>query len=76
MAKIMLTEISGWVFVICFGLILALEPKEPKKDGRFKTGYKNNARVPIKSRKTKRLQKTLLIFAGISGFLWYLSKPI
>ncbi len=48
----MIATISGWVCVISLFLMLALEPKQPKKDARFKTGYKNNARRPIKSEKT------------------------
>lgn len=70
----MIATISGWVCVISLFLMIALEPKEPKKDGRFKTGYKNNARRPVKSEKTKKMQKILTITGIASGVIYYLSN--
>lgn len=66
-----LADASATVAIVCILLTFALEPKEPKKDGRFKTGYKNNATVPKKSESTIKLQKILLVLAAATGTVWY-----
>ncbi len=68
------TNILGWMSFGCIVLIGLLEPKEPKKDGRFKTGYKNNATVPKKSNEIIKAQLSLLVIGVFTGILWYLSK--
>lgn len=70
----MIATVSGWVCVACLVVVSMLEPKEPKKDGRFKTGYKNNARMPVKSEEAKQAQKFLLIIGAIAGAIWYFTK--
>jgi len=70
----MIATVSGWACVICIVLASILEPKEPKKDGRFKTGYKNNAKMPIKSEETKQAQKFFIIIGLVTGAVWYFSK--
>lgn len=59
-------EFLLYLAIACIFLISALEPKEPKKDGRFRTGYKNNATKPKKTANTIKLQKALGIVALIS----------
>ena len=70
----MFATVMGWVCVACFGLAYMLEPTAPKKDGRFKTGYKNNQKMPVKSEEAEKSQKYLLIFGAVSGAIWYLAK--
>ena len=70
----MIATIFGWVCVGCFVLTAMLEPKEPKRDGRFKTGYKNNAKMPVKSEDVKKAQIALLAIAAASGVVWYMVK--
>jgi hypothetical protein len=70
----MIATIFGWVCVACLVLTAMLEPKEPKRDGRFKTGYKNNAKMPNKSEDVKKAQIALLVIAAASGIVWYMVK--
>lgn len=70
----MIATVSGWACVACLVLASMLELKEPKKDGRFKTGYKNNAKMPVKSEETKQAQRLLLIIGVVAGAIWYFSK--
>jgi hypothetical protein len=70
----MIATISGWMCVACLVITVMFEPQEPKKDGLFKTGYKNNAKMPEKSEDVKQTQKLLLIVGAIAGVVWYFSK--
>ncbi|MBF0258899.1 MAG: hypothetical protein HQK62_08695 [Desulfamplus sp.] len=70
----MIATISGWLCIACLALTAMLEPTEPKKDGRFKTGYKNNAVKPVKSKETNQAQKLLLMVAAVSVVIWYLIR--
>lgn len=70
----MIATITGWTAIVCLVLTGILEPQQPKKDGRFRTGYKNNATVAKKSPEAKRAQKFLVILGAISGAIWYLSQ--
>lgn len=65
-------EFLIYLFIGCSSLILALEPNEPKKDGRFRTGYKNNAKKPKKSANTIKLQRILGVVALISVVIFLL----
>jgi len=60
----MIATISGWACVVFQFLTAVLEPKEPKKDGRFKTGCKNNAKRPIKSENTENAQKDFILIGA------------
>jgi len=60
-----------WLAVAGIGVAGYIEPKEPKRDGRFKTGYKNNATVPRKSELEKRIQRYAVFVAAASAALWY-----
>lgn len=73
----MISDVSNTsltIAIICLGLAFALEPNGPKKDGRFKTGYKNNAPMPTKSQLTIVSQKILLVIGAIAGAIWYFGK--
>ncbi|OGV70062.1 MAG: hypothetical protein A3K19_24965 [Lentisphaerae bacterium RIFOXYB12_FULL_65_16] len=66
-----MATIFGWACFVLLGLAAGLEPTEPKKDKRTKTGYKGNATVPKKSDGTKKAQKFLVVLGLISGVIWY-----
>jgi hypothetical protein len=70
----MIATVSGWACIACLVLVGILEPNAPKKDGRFKTGYKDNAKMPVKSEETKQAQKFFLIIGAIAGAIWYFAK--
>jgi hypothetical protein len=65
-------SVLGWVSVVSIALAIVLEPSKPKRDRRFKTGYKNNARAPSKSANTIRTQISAVTIGAISFVLWYL----
>jgi hypothetical protein len=66
-----ITSVFGWVSVSCFALAAIMEPKEPKRDGRFKTGFKNNATVRKKSPSEIRVQVAAIAIGGATGAIWY-----
>lgn len=66
-----LTVVLGSVSVACFALAALIEPKEPKRDGRFRTGFKNNATVRRKSPSEIRLQRGALTVGAITGLIWF-----
>ncbi|NOU01464.1 MAG: hypothetical protein HOO95_07825 [Gallionella sp.] len=60
----------GWVGIACLALLAILEPKAPKRDGRFKTGYKNNE-APLKKSPTVIKTQIFAVVTGIiSALLW------
>lgn len=67
----MIATISGWVAIVCFALAAMIEPKEPKRDGRFRTGYKNNATIRKKTADEKEVQMSLLVIGVVSSAAWY-----
>lgn len=71
-AKKVLSTILGWAGVICIGLAILMEPSEPKRDRRFKTGYKNNAKKREKSDGEVAVQTFLGAVGAVSLFIWYL----
>lgn len=64
-------SLFGWASIICFSLAGFLEPSQPKRDGRFKTGFKNNAVIRKKSKEEMLVQRLLILFGAIFGFFWY-----
>ena len=61
----------GCVCIISLYIALQLEPDSPKTDRRYKTGYKNNATMPVKSDKRRGVQKWLILVGIVSGIIWY-----
>jgi hypothetical protein len=59
--------IAALISAILFG---ALAPRAPKKDGRFKTGLKDNARMPTQSKITKQLQGFFIITCALSAITY------
>lgn len=66
-----ITSAFGWVSFACFALAAFIEPNQPKRDGRFKTGFKNNATVRRKSPSEIRLQRGTIAIGAITGIIWY-----
>ena len=63
--------VFGWVALISIALAGLIEPREPKRDGRFKTGFKKNATVRRKTADEIQTQKWALAVAAVCGALWY-----
>jgi hypothetical protein len=61
-----ISPVFGWIGLGCFAIALFMEPKEPKRDGRFRTGFKNNATVRKKSTGESRAQIYLIVIGLIS----------
>ena len=61
----------GWLSVVCFTLAAIIEPKKPKRDGRFKTGFKNNATVRKKTPSEIRVQIAAIAIGAATGAIWY-----
>lgn len=64
-------RVLPWVIIGSIVLAGILEPQEPKQDGRFKTGYKNNATIRRKSAGVKKFQIFAIGVAVTSGILLY-----
>lgn len=54
------------VFLISFVGIQVCEPAQPKKDKRFKTGYKNNERPRKQTETEAKVQNFFMMTGGIS----------
>jgi hypothetical protein len=66
-----IASVFGWVSVVSFALAAIIEPKEPKRDGRFKTGYKNNATVRKKSPNEIRTQISAITIGSVASIIWH-----
>lgn len=65
-----IASIFGWISVVLIGLALLMQPKGPKRDGRFKTGYKNNATFRKLSPQLLRVQIGAALIGIAAGILW------
>lgn len=64
-------EFFGWIAIASVGLVLVLEPSLPKRDRRFKTGFKDNATPKKKTKRASQIQTGATVAGIIAGALWF-----
>ena len=72
----MISTIAMYVGAVALLLIFVMQSKLPKKDGRFRTGYKNNARPPIKSEEVRKAQRVLWVICGLCAIVYLIGRLI
>ncbi len=67
---IIIQKIFGWSFLLSVGLFFLCQPRIPKSDKRFRTGYKNNETVREKSDTERALQKLAILVGIVSAGIY------